>query len=146
MYTVEELQALMKTLNEQGLEHLKAKNGDMEIELFKSTGVAKKTPAENTETTDETSDIEGEEPREFTDQQSIKSPIVGTFYRASEPEAAPFIKEGDPVHEETVVGIVEAMKLFNEVSADVEGEIVDILVEDGAFVEHGEPLFIVKEV
>ncbi|GAB7387154.1 acetyl-CoA carboxylase biotin carboxyl carrier protein [Bacillaceae bacterium] len=75
----------------------------------------------------------------------IVSPMVGTFYRAPAPDAEPFVKKGDRVKEDTVVCIIEAMKLFNEIEAEVSGEIVDILVENGQLVEYGQPLFLVKK-
>ncbi|AWB45098.1 acetyl-CoA carboxylase biotin carboxyl carrier protein [Paenibacillus sp. CAA11] len=74
----------------------------------------------------------------------IVSPMVGTFYRSSSPEAAPFVSVGDRVGEKTTVCIIEAMKLMNELEAEVKGEIVDILVENGQLVEFGQPLFLVK--
>jgi acetyl-CoA carboxylase biotin carboxyl carrier protein len=70
----------------------------------------------------------------------ITSPMVGTFYRASSPEAAPFVKVGDRIGPEKTVCIVEAMKVFNEIPAGVSGQVVAILVENGAPVEFGQPL------
>lgn len=75
----------------------------------------------------------------------ITSPMVGTFYASPSPEAPSFISVGDRVTEKTVVCILEAMKLFNEIDADVSGEIVEILVNDGQLVEFGQPLFLVKK-
>lgn len=74
----------------------------------------------------------------------ITSPMVGTFYRAPSPDAASFVNVGDRVTEKTVVCILEAMKLMNPLEAEVNGEIVDILVENGQLVEYGTPLFLVK--
>ncbi|MEI7024666.1 acetyl-CoA carboxylase biotin carboxyl carrier protein [Paenibacillus sp. y28] len=74
----------------------------------------------------------------------IVSPMVGTFYSAPSPGAASFVQAGDRVHEKSVVCIVEAMKLMNPLEAEVKGEIVDILVENGQLVEYGQPLFLVK--
>ncbi|MGV2881975.1 acetyl-CoA carboxylase biotin carboxyl carrier protein [Paenibacillus taichungensis] len=74
----------------------------------------------------------------------IVSPMVGTFYRASTPEAGPFVSAGDKVVEKTTVCIIEAMKLMNELDADIKGEIVEVLVENGQLVEYGQPLFLVK--
>lgn len=70
--------------------------------------------------------------------------MVGTFYQSATPDAAAYVSVGDKVSKDTVVCIVEAMKLFNEITAEVEGEIVEILVKDGELVEYGEPLFLVK--
>ncbi|MCX7934495.1 MAG: acetyl-CoA carboxylase biotin carboxyl carrier protein [Planctomycetota bacterium] len=74
----------------------------------------------------------------------IKSPIVGTFYRASAPDAQPFVNVGQKVTKETVVCIVEAMKIMNEIKAGVNGTIEKILVENGEPVEYGQPLFLVR--
>ena len=71
----------------------------------------------------------------------IRSPMVGTFYAASDPESPAFIKVGDHVGPETTVCIVEAMKVFNEIPAEVSGKIVSVLVENGDPVEFGQPLF-----
>ena len=77
--------------------------------------------------------------------KSIVSPMVGTFYASSSPEADAYVQVGKKVGKEDVVCIVEAMKLFNEIEAEVSGEIVEILVKDGQLVEYGQPLFVVKE-
>lgn len=74
----------------------------------------------------------------------ITSPMVGTFYKSSSPDSGAYVKVGSDVQAETIVCIVEAMKLFNEIEAEVEGEIVEILVQDGQLVEYGQPLFLVK--
>src|SRR5690625_7142856 len=74
----------------------------------------------------------------------IVSPMVGTFYAAPSPESEPYVKVGSEVSENTIVCIVEAMKLFNEIEAEVNGEIVEVLVNDGELVEYGQPLFRVK--
>lgn len=78
------------------------------------------------------------------DLHQIVSPMVGTFYSAPSPEAGPFVKVGDRVQEKSVVCILEAMKLMNELEAEVNGEIVEILVSNGQLVEYGQPLFLVK--
>jgi len=74
----------------------------------------------------------------------VKAPMVGTFYASSSPENPAFVSVGDTVKEDTVVCILEAMKLFNEIQAEVKGEIVEILVENGQLVEYGQPIFLVK--
>ncbi|MFN6964973.1 MAG: acetyl-CoA carboxylase biotin carboxyl carrier protein [Pyrinomonadaceae bacterium] len=75
----------------------------------------------------------------------ITSPIVGTFYRAPGPDKEPYVKEGSKVTPDSVVCIVEAMKLMNEIQAEVSGEIVKIYAENGQPVEFGQPLFGVKK-
>lgn len=75
---------------------------------------------------------------------TIVSPMVGTFYESPSPGAAPFVSKGSQVKEKTIVCIIEAMKLMNEIEAEVKGEIVEVLVENGQLVEYGQPLFLVK--
>lgn len=79
------------------------------------------------------------------DTTEIKSPMVGTFYRAPSPEAAPFIEVGAVVNEETVVCIIEAMKVMNEIKAEVKGVITEVLMENAKAVEFGQPLFRVRK-
>lgn len=74
----------------------------------------------------------------------VTSPVVGVFYAAGEPGAEAFVKLGDKVTQDKIVCIVEVMKLFNEVEAGMNGEIVDVLVKDGDFVEYGQPLFVIR--
>lgn len=74
----------------------------------------------------------------------IVSPMVGTFYRKPSPDQPEYVVEGDQIKEDTIVCIVEAMKLFNEIEAEISGEIVEVLVGDGELVEYGQPLFKVK--
>jgi len=74
----------------------------------------------------------------------ITSPMVGTFYAASSPDAAPFIKVGDRVTPDTVVCIVEAMKVFNEIKAETSGTVAKVLKSNGQPVEFGQPLFLLK--
>jgi acetyl-CoA carboxylase biotin carboxyl carrier protein len=75
----------------------------------------------------------------------IKSPIVGTFYRAPSPEAPSFVQEGDTVKKDTVVCIIEAMKIMNEIRAEADGKIEKVLVESGEPVEYGQPLFLIRK-
>ena len=73
----------------------------------------------------------------------VKSPMVGTFYRAASPDAKPFVDVGEVVKEGQTICIVEAMKLMNEIEADASGTIKAILVENGQPVEYGQPLFVI---
>ena len=86
----------------------------------------------------EAAEQKGEEP------YYIKSPIVGTFYKAPSPNTEAFVSVGDFVEKGSVVCIVEAMKLMNEIESDVAGEIISILVENGQPVEYGEKLFAIR--
>jgi acetyl-CoA carboxylase biotin carboxyl carrier protein len=81
---------------------------------------------------------------ETSNLHKITSPMVGTFYQSPSPDADAYVKPGSKVSKDSVVCIVEAMKLFNEIEAEVNGEVVEILVKDGQLVEYGQPLFLVK--
>lgn len=73
----------------------------------------------------------------------IKSPMIGTFYRRSSPDKDPFVNVGDSISQGDVICIVEAMKLFNEIEAEVSGKIVKVLVDDNSPIEYDQPLFLV---
>ncbi|MCD7865710.1 MAG: acetyl-CoA carboxylase biotin carboxyl carrier protein [Clostridiales bacterium] len=93
-------------------------------------------PAQNQETGDSA-------PEDVPDGQIVKSPLVGTFYRAGSPEADPFVETGDAVKKGQVLGIIEAMKLMNEIESDYEGVVKQILVKNGELVEYDQPLFVI---
>jgi acetyl-CoA carboxylase biotin carboxyl carrier protein len=76
--------------------------------------------------------------------QTINSPMVGTFYRASSPEASPFVEVGSTVRQGDTLCIIEAMKMFNQIEAEVDGTIKSILVENGQPVEYDQPLFVIE--
>ena len=85
-------------------------------------------------------------PAEKTDDglHEVLSPMVGTFYRAASPEADPFVSEGDRIESGQTLCIIEAMKIMNEIPADVQGEVVEILVSDGQPVEYNQALFKIR--
>ncbi len=74
----------------------------------------------------------------------VKSPLVGTYYAASSPDSAPFVKVGDKVKKGQVLGIVEAMKLMNEIESEFDGTVKQILVENEQMVEFGQPMFVIE--
>jgi acetyl-CoA carboxylase biotin carboxyl carrier protein len=109
---------------------------EQEVKVAPTASVApvdEQAPAVKTETTTDTAGL-----------HKIESPMVGTFYSAPSPDADAYVKAGDKVNDSTVVCIVEAMKLMNEIEAEVRGEIVEVLVENGQLVEYGQALFLVK--
>ena len=77
--------------------------------------------------------------------KTITSPLVGVFYAAPSEDADPFVKVGDPVKRGQVVGIVEAMKLMNEITSDCDGVVREVCVENAEAVEYGQPLFVIEE-
>jgi acetyl-CoA carboxylase biotin carboxyl carrier protein len=92
-------------------------------------------PASETPDTAEETDV---------DLAIVKSPIVGTFYRAAEPGAKPFVEVGDEVKKGGVLCIIEAMKLMNEIDSEYDGQIVNVYVENGQAVQYGERLFAIR--
>lgn len=123
-----------KTLSSPGIEAVETVAQEVEL-----------TPSETKQElhTEEKVKEEKEAPKNY--DYEIVSPMVGTFYKAPSPESDPYVTLNSDVDESTVVCIVEAMKLFNEIEAEVSGSIVEILVEDGELVEYGQPLFRVKK-
>lgn len=88
--------------------------------------------------------VNNAEASSVSDKNIVKSPLVGTFYSAPSPDEEDFVKVGDRVKKGQVLGIVEAMKLMNEIESDFDGEIVEIMVNNSGTVEYGQPLFIIK--
>ncbi|MES2649866.1 MAG: acetyl-CoA carboxylase biotin carboxyl carrier protein [Bacteroidota bacterium] len=84
------------------------------------------------------------EPAKNENYLTIKSPMIGTFYRSSAPDKPMFVNVGDEVDNGKVVCIIEAMKLFNEIESEIKGKIVKVLVEDASPVEYDQPLFLVE--
>lgn len=102
------------------------------------TRVAEPAPVTNQ------ADVQTAPETEVDNSITINAPMVGTFYKSPSPDEGPYVQVGSRVESDTTVCILEAMKLFNEIQAEVSGEITEILVEDGQMVEYGQPLFKVK--
>jgi acetyl-CoA carboxylase biotin carboxyl carrier protein len=83
-------------------------------------------------------------PSATSDLLTIKSPMIGTFYRRPGPDRDMFVKIGDSINKGTVLCIIEAMKLYNEIEAEISGTIVKVLVDDGSSVEYDQPIFLVQ--
>ncbi|MCQ6278041.1 acetyl-CoA carboxylase biotin carboxyl carrier protein [Bacillus sp. EB600] len=96
------------------------------------------------EVVSEQSKAEARQAEEASELHKITSPMVGTFYASPSPDADVYVKAGSKVSNDSIVCIVEAMKLFNEIEAEVNGEIVEVLAKSGQLVEYGQPLFLVK--
>ena len=96
--------------------------------------------------TEEKREEEKKEKKEEKKYHVIKSPLVGTFYRAPSPGAPPFVEEGDIVSKGQVLCIIEALKVMNEIESDIDGKVVKILVENGQPVEYGQELFYIEPI
>lgn len=140
MLNIAEIQALIKTLDNSSIEKFEYECDEYRLSLKKASSEVVVKAAQAEPVVEEAAADEAEE-KELIE---ITAPMVGTFYSAAEPGAEPFVKVGSKIDADSVICILEAMKLFTEVEADVSGEIVEILAKDGDLVEFGQPLFSVK--
>ncbi|MDQ0158590.1 acetyl-CoA carboxylase biotin carboxyl carrier protein [Alkalibacillus salilacus] len=166
MLKVQEIRELIKLLDESSISDFTYETDDGKISMSKQNGevvqvatpqpVTAEKPAEpkveNQPAEPKAESEPAPAPKEETASNNvvdydteIVSPMVGTFYEAPSPDDDVYVQVGDQVEENSVVCIVEAMKLFNEIEAETKGEIVEILVDDGELVEYGQPLFRVKQ-
>tara|TARA_B100001175_G_scaffold57137_1_gene46118 strand:+ start:900 stop:1361 length:462 start_codon:yes stop_codon:yes gene_type:complete len=147
------LKKLIDLVEESGISELELTEGEEKVKICRSTSQVSQPQIIHTQpkesntiqppklqeksiATEENKDLSGKE-------KTIDSPMVGTFYRAASPDAAPFIDVGATVKKGDILCIVEAMKLLNEIECDQDGTIEKILVENGQPVEFGEPLFVI---
>jgi acetyl-CoA carboxylase biotin carboxyl carrier protein len=167
MLKVQEIREIIKLIDQSSISEFTYESEGTAVSLKKSGGSPsaqiQEAPVKETEKQQEPrkevalpaiEEVKTEEKKEVhevnsTDEGSndtyeIVSPMVGTFYASPSPESDPYVSKGTAVDSSSVVCIVEAMKLFNEIEAEVTGEIAEILVEDGELVEYGQPLFRVK--
>ncbi|HID79981.1 MAG TPA: acetyl-CoA carboxylase biotin carboxyl carrier protein [Aquificales bacterium] len=144
------IKELIKLVSSSSLTKFKLKTKDLEIKIEKEIPNALATPEVEAKVTQKgefksekllppAEDVETPEEKLHV----IKSPLVGTFYRAPAPGAPPFVEEGDIVSPGQVLCIIEALKVMNEIESDVKGKVVKILVENGQPVEYGQPLFLI---
>ncbi|QHJ71455.1 acetyl-CoA carboxylase biotin carboxyl carrier protein [Planococcus halotolerans] len=123
---IQEIREIIKLVDGSSINEFTYEAEGTKIKLKKNVGVSAETGSSDANT------------------HQILSPMVGTFYQSPSPEEPAYVQVGTKVTADQVVCIVEAMKLFNEIEAEVDGEIAEILVKDGQLVEYGQPLFLVK--
>lgn len=157
-----ELRELAELVDQHGFTDFEFENENIRIRLSKNPapqilqsfqpmasqapmGMAAPAPTQSGETAASSAESAPAESDSDAGLHKITSPIVGTFYRAPAPDKEPYVKEGSQVTPESIVCIVEAMKLMNEIQAEVSGEVVKIYVENGQPVEYGQPLFGIKQ-
>ncbi|MDO7905167.1 acetyl-CoA carboxylase biotin carboxyl carrier protein [Paenibacillus sp. JX-17] len=154
MFKLSEIKELIKLLDETSVHELEIENEGSRLTIRKpgktevvSVQAIQPAPAAIAAPAAYPASVPSAEPvpqAEPSNLHKILSPMVGTFYSASSPDNPPFVKVGSKVGEKTTVCIIEAMKLMNELEAEVKGEIVEVLAENGQLVEYGQPLFLVK--
>ncbi len=151
---LKDIKELMRSFDKSSLGKLKLKDGDFEITFQKGIEVqnvaqvqqAKEVIQNQPES--KIADISVSEPSQQNKSDSlyIKSPMVGTFYQAPSPGAAPFVQVGDSVKKGDTVAIIEAMKIMNEIESEFNCKILEILVSDGEPVEFDQPIFRVEKI
>lgn len=156
---IAEIRELANLIEEHGFTDFEFENEKIRIRLSKNPAPqyiqAAQMPFQNApsvsasstvaSTSNQTESISTENTVAEDNLHKITSPIVGTFYSSPAPDKEPYVKEGSVVSAETTVCIVEAMKLMNEIQAEVSGEVIKIYVENGQPVEYGQPLFGIKK-
>ena len=144
----ENLIQLIKTVSSSELTEFSMKDGDFKVSMNKKKEVQivadENMAAEIPVFTAQTVAPEKESVESEPEGNQVKAPLVGTFYSASAPDVAPFVKVGDTVKKGQVLGIIEAMKLMNEIESEYEGVVEAILVENGQMVEYGQNLFTIR--
>jgi acetyl-CoA carboxylase biotin carboxyl carrier protein len=113
------------------------------VPVVASQPVAQSVPSTAPAPVQTSAPAESPEERRTTFKEVV-SPMVGTFYRAPSPDSAPYVQVGQDINKDTVVCLIEAMKVMNEIKAEVQGVIAEVLVENGTPVQFGQPLFRVK--
>ena len=151
MMTIKEIEALGRMMKEYDLTDLKVELKDCNVSLSRGSQTAAQVvvaapaavaaPAVQTAPAPAAAPVPAAVPAA---QKTIDSPLVGTFYRAANPESAPFVNVGDRVTADSVIAIIEAMKVMNEIKAEKSGVIKEILVENAQPVEFGQPLFVIE--
>ena len=147
--SIKKIRELVEIMNENGLTEVEVEQEGLKVKLIKTkTGVIEQVAvpvaAPAPAPTETPSEAPQEAPKAKAGGKEITSPMVGTFYNSPSPEAEPYVKVGDVINEGDVLCIVEAMKLMNEVKAEIGGKIVEICVENAEPVEYGQVLFRVE--
>ncbi|MDL2058603.1 acetyl-CoA carboxylase biotin carboxyl carrier protein [Mesosutterella sp. AGMB02718] len=146
------IKTLIDLVRESGVAELEVNEGEDHLRIVNAPGTAGKPSAPAALAAAEAAPAEAEassaapEPRPAAPEarKTINSPMVGTFYRAPSPDAKPFVQVGDSVSKGATVCIIEAMKLLNEIEAEQDCVIKEVLVENGQPVEYGQPLFVIE--
>lgn len=147
---LKELKELLKAFDESKSTYLSYENGDLEIKLKKEyavceAGEERPAPVKVSAPVREAEPAEAKAEEVTTGGIEVKSPIVGVFYAAKEPGAAPFVKAGDTVKEGQVLCILESMKMMNEIKSPADAKVVKVLCENEAVVAFGEVLFVLEK-
>lgn len=135
----EKIKELIQAVSQSDLTRFYMEDGNLKISMKAGKKTVVKGVKDPIQEEKETEEIPS-----LKEQRTVKAPLVGTFYNAPSPGAKVFVQEGDSVKKGQVLGIIEAMKLMNEIEAEEDGVIERILVSNASMVEYGQPLFVMK--
>ncbi|MDR1323366.1 MAG: acetyl-CoA carboxylase biotin carboxyl carrier protein [Candidatus Margulisbacteria bacterium] len=138
------IEELIKLVEQSDINGLTVEENDFKIEIQKNNEVFTVAPSGAAAASVKTIESSAPEPQPAADLQEIKSPMTGTFYQAASPDNPPLISVGVAVAKGQPVCVIEAMKTFNEIEADIDGTVEKILVANAQLVEAGQPLFLVR--
>lgn len=148
---MKQINALITKFDESGLSKIKITKDGFDIEMEKATDLVAApvaqavAPVAAPVAAPAAAPVEAAAPAEFSGE-AILSPMVGTYYAAPSPDSAPFVKVGDTVKKGQVIAILEAMKIMNELEAEYDCKIVEVLVQDGQAVEYDMPIYAVEKI
>ncbi len=144
---LEEIKKIMELLNEQGFSEISLEQKDFKLQLKKQGAVITTVQASPQVQASAPSTKNDANPTPVAEKgTAIKSPMIGTFYRKANPNAAFYVNEGDVVQKGKVICTIEAMKLFNEIECEMNCKIIKILVNDASPVQYDQPLFLVEPI
>ncbi|MCF8277208.1 MAG: acetyl-CoA carboxylase biotin carboxyl carrier protein [Flavobacteriales bacterium] len=161
---IKEIQELIKFVSKSGVSEVEIESkgfkiniktppykrgGQPEVQIVQASAPQPTAPAQQAvqaapQAAAEVAPAKADETATNGNYEEVKSPMIGTFYRSSSPEKPPFVGVGDEVKKGDVICIIEAMKLFNEIEAEVSGKIVKVMVDDSTPVEYDQPLFLIE--
>jgi len=141
----EDVLRIVELVKSTPFSEFRLKVGEIEVHLRRSNGAApQQEPAAQPAPTAVAVEASGAERNFPPDVVPVRSPMVGTFYRAPAPDAAPFVQVGQHVEPDTTVCLIEVMKLMNSIAAETRGVVIEILVENGAYVEYAQALMVIR--
>ena len=140
----EDVEKLVDLLQRSGVGEIRVRQGDLEVTVRAKLEGRQVSVRPEPSPLEEAPPVPETSPERNGELHAVRSPVVGTFYRAPSPDEPPYVEVGDHVNAGQTLCIIEAMKLMNEIPADISGEVVEVLVENAEGVEYDQPLFYLR--
>lgn len=140
---VKEIEELIELIAKSGLEEVSIETDQIKLSVKKNVPIIRQTTPALPSSSLQATLIEAVNSEATSPYIEFKAPMVGTFYQAPNPDAPPFVQVGDRIQKGQKLCVIEAMKLFNEIEADITGTLVKVLADDAAPVEYDQPLFLI---